>query len=105
MCVSGAKTILAAVAMLAFFAVIAPAAIADPNCTCRYRGQSYTVKSCVCINRGDGPQLACCELVLNNTSWSFSDKGCPTASKGGPGLVQSARGPYSPMPETLQERR
>lgn len=103
-CLSIASGLLLALTGLVMLAA-APAAIADPNCTCRYRGQSYTVKSCVCINRSDGPQLACCELVLNNTSWSFSDKGCPTASKGGPGLVQSARGPYSPMPETLQERR
>ena len=103
-CLSIASGLLLALTGLVMLAA-APAAIADPNCTCRYRGQSYTVKSCVCINRGDGPQLACCELVLNNTSWSFSAGGCPAASVDRPGSIQSAGRPYSPIPERLEDGR
>ena len=62
---------------------------ADPNCTCRYRGQSYTVSSCVCIDTGEGPRLACCGLVLNNTSWSFMDQACPMASQNPQGITRS----------------
>lgn len=53
---------------------------AETQCTCRYAGQSYALGACVCIDRpGSGQQFACCGMVLNNTSWKFSDKGCPTA--------------------------
>jgi len=55
-------------------------ASAESQCSCRYAGQSYALGTCVCIDRpGIGPQYACCGMVLNNTSWQFSDKGCPTA--------------------------
>jgi len=53
---------------------------AESKCSCRYAGQSYALGACVCIDRpGVGQQYACCGMVLNNTSWQFSDKGCPTA--------------------------
>jgi len=69
-------------ALLGFaIATLAPAgASAEIQCTCRYAGQSYALGTCLCIDRpGAGPQYACCGMVLNNTSWEFSDKGCPTA--------------------------
>jgi hypothetical protein len=61
-------------------------ALAGPDCTCRYRGVSYSVSSCVCIDTGEGPRLACCGTVLNNTSWSFTDQACPTTSREPEGL-------------------
>lgn len=55
-------------------------AAAERQCTCRYAGQSYVLGACVCIDRpGAGQQYACCGMVLNNTSWQFSDGGCPVA--------------------------
>jgi len=64
----------------AIFCLAPAATAAERQCTCRYAGQSYALGACVCIDRpGAGPQYACCSMVLNNTSWKFSDKGCPTA--------------------------
>lgn len=85
-CASAWMTLLAAV----------PAARAEPNCACRYQGESYAVESCVCIDRGEGAQLACCELVLNNTSWSFTSEDCPSASRPQPQSTQQAAQPAPP---------
>ena len=52
---------------------------ADPACTCRYAGQSYGLDACVCIVTSAGARLACCDLVLNNTSWTFKGAICPMA--------------------------
>ena len=48
-------------------------ASADPNCTCRFQGQKYALGEYACI-RG---RLARCEMVLNNTAWTFVSEGCP----------------------------
>jgi hypothetical protein len=53
---------------------------ADPNCTCRYAGQSFALDTCVCITTSSGSKRACCGFVLNNTSWKFTDQACPIAS-------------------------
>ncbi len=45
-------------------------------CTCRYRGQDIGLGDAVCMNG----RLARCEMVLNNTSWSFTESPCPLAS-------------------------
>jgi len=83
-------------------------ASADPDCTCRYRGLSYSVSSCVCIDTGDGPHLACCGIVLNNTSWSFTDQACPIARRDPPaitGAVATSRIPDSPPPRVSRGER
>ncbi|MBD1546285.1 hypothetical protein [Roseibium aggregatum] len=49
------------------------------NCTCRYRGTNYNLGDAVCLNGPSGPRMATCDMVLNNTSWSFSKTPCPTA--------------------------
>ena len=55
----------------------APAA-AGPNCQCRYFGKFYTLGKSVCI-RG---RVATCTLVLNNSSWNFSQRRCePVAGR------------------------
>ena len=56
----------------------APAA--EPSCTCRFAGQSYEQGACVCINTSNGPRIACCGKVLNNTSWKFTGDSCPVAA-------------------------
>ena len=54
---------------------------AGPSCTCRYAGQSFQVNSCVCITTSAlGPQVACCGMVVNNTSWTFTKNACPSAA-------------------------
>ena len=66
-------------AAAALVATLGAAALAygEPNCTCRYKGQSYALDTCVCLSTSDGPRMACCGLVLNNTSWKFTKNRCP----------------------------
>lgn len=53
------------------------------GCKCRAPDKSYAMGSCTCLERpGSGKEIACCEIVLNNTSWRFTGKSCPTASAG-----------------------
>jgi len=94
--------VLCAAAWLALLAA-APAAFAEPKkCSCRYAGQSYEIKTCACIDRGDGPQLACCTIVLNNTSWTFTGKSCPKTSEiTTPAPRQTSQLPHTPMPVQL----
>ena len=54
---------------------------ADSNCTCRYKGQSYALESCICLSTSAGPRLACCGMGLNNTSWNFTDQHCPVVER------------------------
>ena len=49
------------------------------ECRCRYAGNDYAEGQCVCIRTPSGGRYACCGKVLNNTSWSFSQGGCPMA--------------------------
>lgn len=53
---------------------------AEPNCTCRYAGQSFALDTCVCITTSSGSKRACCGRVLNNTSWKFTNEACPIAA-------------------------
>lgn len=59
--------------------VLTGTAQAGPECTCRFAGQSFQLKSCACITTSAGPRIACCGMVLNNTSWTFTQKACPLA--------------------------
>lgn len=65
-----------------------------PICTCRYAGQSYLLGTCVCIVTPNGARRACCDKVLNNTSWSFKGDTCPLA--GALPLVAETSPPGSP---------
>ncbi len=60
-----------------------------PNCTCRYGGQSFALGTCVCIVTPNGARVACCDMVLNNTSWTFTGNGCPIAIVPDPMPTQS----------------
>ena len=53
---------------------------AGENCTCRYKGQDIGEGRTVCLATPNGPQMARCERVLNNTSWKFLGNSCPYAS-------------------------
>lgn len=49
------------------------------SCTCRYKGQDYGLGESICLKGQDGPRMATCGMVLNNTSWRFSDAPCPVS--------------------------
>ena len=74
------KTWITVVVLVGVFGFAIPAN-ADPNCTCRYKGQSYALESCICLSTSAGPRLACCGMVLNNTSWNFTDRHCPVVER------------------------
>jgi len=52
------------------------AAAADPDCTCRARGQAFELGQSTCLPSPKGPRMATCGMVLNNTSWQFTDTPC-----------------------------
>jgi hypothetical protein len=66
------------------FAITLPGASAaagpDGECTCRYKGEDVIEGQTACIATANGPSLARCEKVLNNTSWTILDQPCPTAN-------------------------
>ena len=76
---------------VAVWLLAAAGAQAEFNCTCRYAGQSYQQGTCVCIVTPNGARRACCNKVLNNTSWNFKADTCPIAEA--PGRPQVAETP------------
>ena len=73
----------------------------EPNCTCRYAGQSFALSTCACIVTPNGVRRACCGMVLNNPSWNFTGDVCPVAGIPDRGPTQSAAGRLLP---TAQEK-
>lgn len=55
---------------------------AAADCACRHRDGKTPEGDTACIRTPQGPQLAVCEKVLNNTSWRFTGRPCPAASLG-----------------------
>jgi hypothetical protein len=50
----------------------------DPlNCFCRAQGKTFAVGETACLRTGEGPRVAECGMVLNNTSWQFTGRACP----------------------------
>ena len=68
----------AALASLAFAGGVLPA-FAGIECRCLYRGQEFDQGAVVCIRIGSRARLARCDMVLNNSSWTFLTNSCPTA--------------------------
>jgi hypothetical protein len=56
---------------------------ADPNCICRARGKEFELGQSTCLPSPKGPRIATCGMVLNNTSWQFTDTPCVISA--GPG--------------------
>lgn len=74
------RVFLFAILISANLSVQSTKSYAGPSCTCRYAGHSFQVNSCVCITTSAvGPQVACCGMVVNNTSWTFTKNACPSA--------------------------
>ena len=49
---------------------------AQIRCLCRYAGTTYEQAECACLPTPNGPRLACCGKVLNNSSWMFMGDAC-----------------------------
>jgi hypothetical protein len=47
------------------------------NCICRAQGRTFTVGQNACLQTPAGPRIAECGMVLNNTSWHFTEMPCP----------------------------
>ena len=65
-----------ALAVPAFLTLLVSPAAADPNCICRARGQTFELGQSTCLASPKGPRIATCGMVLNNTSWQFTDTPC-----------------------------
>lgn len=56
-------------------------ASAGMNCTCRTtEGAKVDEGAVACLHLSKGDQLARCEMLLNNPSWTKIRDGCPTTS-------------------------
>src|SRR5262249_1606011 len=72
--------------VLASFAAIGAvsfAAAAEPKCACRAQGHSFELGQWACVRTPNGPRIAICVMVLNNTSWQISDTPCVSAARAG----------------------
>ena len=47
------------------------------ECLCRANGRLFGLGEQICLRTAEGPRLAECKMVLNNTSWGITDRGCP----------------------------
>jgi hypothetical protein len=75
----------AAIALLA--ALDASGATADAG-TCRAQGRHYELGQTACLNTPNGPRLATCAMVVNNSSWKFSDTPCTVSDASPPGAAR-----------------
>jgi hypothetical protein len=63
-----------AMSLALLISVNLPASAAE--CTCRMNGRDIPLGQSACIPSPRGARLAICGMVLNNTSWLFSDTSC-----------------------------
>lgn len=50
-------------------------------CTCRAQGRDFELGERACLRTPNGMRMARCTMVLNNTSWEFSDELCPQSRR------------------------
>ena len=79
----------AAVALIAALDALGAAAASD--CTCRAQGRQFELGQTVCLATPKGPRLATCGMVLNNTSWEFSETPCTVSDVSPPGTSRPAQ--------------
>jgi len=63
-------------ACLTLVVLIAASDVSFADCTCRSQGRDYELGKSVCLQTPKGARIATCGMVLNNTSWQFSDTPC-----------------------------
>lgn len=64
---------------LTLLCVSPAAALAD--CTCRAQGRNVEMGETICLATHNGPRLATCEMVLNNSSWKISNTSCAISTR------------------------
>ena len=84
---------------------VSAVALAEPKCTCRYANQDYNQGTCVCMQTREGARLTCCDLVLNNTSWTFTGDDCPIAFERPSGTKVNAGQSLAALSPLLSEER
>jgi hypothetical protein len=65
--------------ILAFSAAVLTAVASTPaaaDCTCRALGRVFEQGQAVCLATPNGPRIATCGMVLNNSSWELSQLPC-----------------------------
>jgi hypothetical protein len=78
----------AAIALIAALDALTATATAG---TCRALGRHFELGQTVCLNTPKGPRLATCAMVLNNSSWQFSDVPCTVSQVSPPGAARSGQ--------------
>lgn len=70
-----------AAAGAALFGLLIPATALSQSisCSCRHKGLDYNLGETICLKGPNGPRMATCSMVLNNTSWKFTEAPCPFA--------------------------
>lgn len=53
---------------------------ASADCTCRSQGRDYELGQSVCLQSPKGARIATCGMVLNNTSWQFTETPCTVSA-------------------------
>lgn len=80
-------------------------AAAGPQCLCRYQGTFFKQGQCVCMRFGGSERMACCQQVLNNSSWSFVAGGCKVASAAGESQTGMTQVPNGVFERRLSQSR
>jgi hypothetical protein len=79
----------AAVALIAALDALLAAAAAD--CTCRAQGREFQLGERACLTTPQGTRVATCGMVLNNSSWQFSETPCTVSAVAPPAQPASAQ--------------
>jgi hypothetical protein len=58
--------------------------------TCRAQGRHFELGQTACLTTPNGPRLATCAMVLNNSSWQFSEVPCTVSDVSPPGSSRPA---------------
>jgi len=64
---------------ISFGAAVLAATLSVPaqaDCTCRAQGRLFEQGQAVCLATANGPRIATCGMVLNNSSWELSQTPC-----------------------------
>jgi len=65
------------ISLIAAEALLSPA---SADCTCRSQGRDYELGQSVCLQSPKGARIATCGMVLNNTSWQFTETPCTVSA-------------------------
>ena len=61
------------------------------GCTCRSQGRDFELGQSTCLQTPKGARIATCGMVLNNTSWKFTETPCVVSDARPEEAVEPAR--------------